>query len=204
MLYRFAVISAVGGKQEREKLHYSGDHGFRARMITHDIITKYESVDGVLITGMSNYQMKHVDSYMLSRGYRRIISPDYMKQKDQWRFTCLTAAYVKDGSNQIRYNEEEIDTIYRYVAFSIPGDIEIRLLHVPGADSDKPNYDKQLQRKRAMLAWEEGLEKDEISMNKKVIACGDWNTEVGNLEFHDIFDNLPYEKLLDEITWGSS
>ena len=90
------------------------------------------------------------------------------------------------------------------MAFSVPGDIEIRLVHVPGADSDKPNYDKQLQRKRAMLVWEEGLEKDELSVNKKVVSCGDWNTEIENLECHDIFDNLPYEKLLDEITWGSS
>ena len=204
MVYRFAVISAVGGKQEREKLLYRGDHGFRARMITQDILTKYENIDGILITGMSDYQMKHVDSYMLSRGYKKIISPDFMKQKDKWRFTCLTAAYVKERSNQIRYNEEEIDTIYRYVAFSVPGDIEIRLVHVPGADSDKPNYDKQLQRKRAMLAWEEGLEKDEISVNKKVISCGDWNTEIGNMECHDLFDKLTYEKLLDEITWGSS
>ena len=48
------------------------------------------------------------------------------------------------------------------------------------------------------------LEKEEISLNKKVVSCGDWNTEVGNMECHEISDDLPYDKLLDEITWGNS
>lgn len=112
--------------------------------------------------------MKQVDSFMLSRGFKKNISPDYMKQKDPWRFTCLTAAYLGNDAKQIRYNEERIETIYRYIAFILPGDIEIRLVHIPGADSEKPNYDKQLYRKKAMLDWESLLEKEEISLNKKV------------------------------------
>lgn len=204
MTYRFAVVSMVGGKQERNKLRYRGDHGFRARIIAEDVLTKMGAIDGLLITGMSNYQMKQVDSFMLSRGFKKIISPDYLKQKDPWRFTCLTAAYLRNDAKQIRYNEERIETIYRYIAFLLPGDIEIRLVHIPGADSEMPNYDKQLYRKKAMLDWESFLEKEEISLNKKVVSCGDWNTEVGNMECHEIFDNLPYDKLLDEITWGNS
>jgi hypothetical protein len=38
MSYRFAVVSMVGGKQERDKLHYRGDHGFRARMVTQRLL----------------------------------------------------------------------------------------------------------------------------------------------------------------------
>ncbi len=204
MVYRFAVVSMAGGKQEREKLHYRGEHGFRARMVTQDILTKHGEVDGILITGISNHQILHVDSFLLSQGFKRLISPDYKKQRDPWRYTCLTTAYVKGEAKQIRYNEEGIKTIYRYVAFSVPGYIEIRLLHVPCADSDRPNYDHQLERKKAMLNWEKRLEEDEILLNKKVVSCGDFNTEIGNLECHDIFDSLSYEKLLDEITWGTS
>ena len=58
MTYRFAVVSMVGGKQERNKLRYRGDHGFRARIIAEDVLTKMGAIDGLLITGMSNYQMK--------------------------------------------------------------------------------------------------------------------------------------------------
>ena len=111
MTYRFAVVSMVGGKQERNKLRYRGDHGFRARIIAEDVLTKMGAIDGLLITGMSNYQMKQVDSFMLSRGFKKIISPDYLKQKDPWRFTCLTAAYLRNDAKQIRYNEERIETI---------------------------------------------------------------------------------------------
>ena len=204
---RFAVVSMTGAKEERDKLRYRGDHAQRARIFAEDTLMHYQP-DGLLITGMSHYQMKTLDSYMLSRGFIKLISPDFRCQKDAWRYTQLTLAYLSESLNakQIRYDEEkEIETIYRYVAFSLPDENqEIRVMHVPCADSEKPNYEKQLSRKKRMLSFERHLEEKEISLRKKVISCGDYNTEIGNLECHEVFDDLPYKKLLDEPTWGAA
>ena len=201
---KLALVSMTGGKQERNKLKYRGDHGFRARIIVQDLLERHDDLDGVLVSGMSDYQMKHVDAFLYSRSYKKIISPGWRKQTDKWRFTCLTAAYVRNKAEQIVYNEDRLETIYRYAAFSLPGDLEIRVVHIPCVDPDKPYYEKQYARKEAMLKWEQTLEEKEVASNRRVIVAGDWNTERENLECHDIYDALPYEKLLDEITWGAS
>ena len=50
-----------------------------------------------------------------------------------------------------------------------------------------------------MLNFEKELEAAEKE-HMKVITCGDFNCESGNLVCHEIFDALPFEKLLDEPT----
>ncbi|MBR4948750.1 MAG: endonuclease/exonuclease/phosphatase family protein [Clostridiales bacterium] len=204
-MYRLILTNMTGGKEEREALRYRGDHGLRARILAQDILNNY-SPDAILITGCSAYQLKYLEAFLWPYGYERIIAPDFSKRKDKFRFTCLTCAYVlrSHKAKQIRYDEVTIKTIYRYAGFTLSDGLEIRVVNIPCADSKKPHYDEQLASKEAMLNWEKSIEEKEISEGKKVVVFGDWNTEIGNLECHDIFDALPYEKLLDEPTWRSS
>ena len=139
-----------------------------------------DNAEAVLFLTATPVQLEYDDLFVLLN----LLRPDYVIDKT---FT--------------RGNEDQIATIYRYTAFQIPGDIEIRLVHIPGADAEKPNYEKQRKRKEAMLRWEASLEKEETVNHKRVIACGDWNSEIEN---EPLFDALSYEKLLNEVTWGNS
>lgn len=204
MKYRIAVVNMTGGKAERDKLDFAGDAAGRALILANDSLYKYGGVDALLCVGMSNYQMERaVDSHMTARGYVKIIHPDYATQKDKYRFTCVTAAYVKRElkAKQVCYDKTNLETIYRYAAFALDDETEIRVLHMPVADASGKRYEKQLARKKAMMLWEQELEKDAEASHKKVISCGDFNCEAGNMECHEIYDELPFEKLLDEPTW---
>lgn len=203
-MYKFVVVNMTGGKAEGEKLQHSGDDAGRALILANDSLHIYgKEVDALLCVGMSNYQMEHaVDSHMSARGYVKIVHPDYLNQKQAYRYTCVTVAYVKRDLNveQICYDESGIETKYRYVAFKFDK-LEVRTIHIPIADQMNKRYEEQLSRKEKMLNFEKELEEAAEKEHMKVITCGDFNCESGNLVCHEIFDALPFEKLLDEPTW---
>lgn len=200
-MYKMIAVNMAGGKQESSKLMFKGDSAIRALILANDTFIHNKTMDVLICYGMSTHQMKLVDVNLQKRGFIKLVHPDLRKEKKPYRFTCLTAAYIREElkPEQIIYDDNSI-TKYRYIGFKI-GDMEVRALHVPAVDASRWRQQEQISRKKAMLLFEDRLEREETG--RKVVVCGDWNTEVGRLECHDIFDALPYEKLLDEATWNS-
>ena len=169
---KLAVISACGARSERAMLAYVGDHALRVVKLIDAVMKAHRGMDAILLTGVSYYQMKHITKYMAKLGYKTVVAPDFLNEREKWRFTQLTIAFVLDKHNrfsQLRYDEDGLKTIYRYVAFELDGD-EIRLIHVPCVDKNRPHYEEQIQRKESMLRFEMKLEEEEIAQNKRVLS----------------------------------
>lgn len=211
---KLAVVSLCGGKAEREALRFSGNHGIRAQMLLTDTLNTQnhgEGIKAVCITGMNYTQKAYVDSVMSAHGFDVCcMSPMFSKVKDKYRYSQLTAAYCHESlkASNIRYVERSIpDLRYRYAAFTIPnGRVnEVRVMHIPCCDAEKPCYSEQLSRKQRFLTFERTLEQYEKRKGKRgIISCGDWNTDNGESEAQKIFDSLPYTKLLNEPTWNDA
>lgn len=201
MKYKFALINATGGKKERDALKAKGNPAGTALILVNDTLCRNAELDGLLVNGISDHQMQTVDSYMAARGYYKIMHEDYANQKQAWRNTCLTLAYVKRGLTPvaIRYNNERDNLKYRYVAFSLPDGLTVRTMHVPTDEVFDKNSTEN--RKQSMLLFEEELE---TTSSGAEIVLGDFNTEPGGDDaYNEIFDRLPYDKNLNEVTWAN-
>lgn len=196
--------SACGNKQSAQKLKFKGNHDLRIVFALKKMIKK-KSWDLISVRDIPYHSLKQLEPTLQAMGYRMYIDPTWKAVKEKWRYTCLSALFVK---NTINFSQVAgyfgFNTVLRYVCgfFKFNGhDIYFRTSHIPCVDDTRSQLAHQIERKENMLRADIEFQKEH--QNGCAICSGDYNgaADKENCYCKDLFEEFIFTDLISNPTY---
>jgi hypothetical protein len=200
----FLEVSDCGNKQAEKKLGFIGSTDARTEELFKKMMSQRQW-DIISVRDIPWHTLKNLEMDLDAKGYRMYIHKSWKNVKQKWRYTCLSALFVKENVafEQI-YTDDQFDTTLRYVAGKIHfagKEILYKTNHIPCVDVNRPNLSHQTQRKIAML-------EDEVQFQLKnqsslAISAGDFNGDLVNGEWYgqEQYERFVFRDTVTENTY---
>lgn len=195
--------SACSQKQAAKKLRYTGDSVLRAIYGVKSMISKY-GFDFVSIRDIAYHTLLKLNDELAVLGYVMYMNPEFKSEKDKYRYTCLSALFIKKEIDfeQI-FGDEQFETIFRYVCGKIKlagNEIIYKTGHAPCVDDSRPGLSKQIKRKEEYLTAE--VEFQNKYRNVLALSSGDFNgDEDADCYCQELYKKFCFEDLIKENTY---
>lgn len=195
--------SACSNKQAMIKLKYSGNSDLRVVFGIKNMISEYD-FDLISVRDIAYHTLVKLKKELAVLGYIMYIHPEFKSQKDKYRYTCLSALFIKKEINfeQI-FGDEQFETIFRYISGKLDlagNEIIYKTGHAPCVDDSRPGLSKQIKRKEDYLSAE--VEFQNKYRNVLALSSGDFNG-AGDADCYcqELYEKFCFEDLIHEKTY---